>query len=74
MAIDPELFPVENLDLDRLYANLVESESTVETCESMLTQELHPDERSQWAARLASEKDMVELLKELIKRKRLADA
>jgi hypothetical protein len=73
MAIDPDLFPVENLDLDRLYANLIETESTIETAEAMLTQDIPEEERSQWLARLASDKDMVVLLKELIKRKRLAN-
>jgi adenosine deaminase len=73
MGINPDLFPVEDLVLDRLYANQIESEDTVELVRGVLTQDdLHEEERARYEARLAEEEDKVDLLKELISRKRLA--
>lgn len=73
MAIDPNLFPIENLVLERLYSNLVESEDTVVLLKDMLVQDIPQEERDKYVARLAEEEDKVVLLKELIKRKRRAE-
>lgn len=70
MTVNPDIFPVEDLVLDRLYANLVESEKTVELTELMLRNDLVPEERAHYEARLAEEQAQIPLLRELIERRR----
>lgn len=78
MAIDPSLFPLEDLVLDRLFANLIESEDTVRLLEGIISTDkpqgtLPLEERSRYDARMAEEMDKVDLLKKLIKLKRQAE-
>jgi len=76
MAINADIFPLEDLVLDRLYANLVESEDTVRLLETLVgpgRSDWTQEELNQYEARLAEEQDKVELLRELISRKRKAE-
>lgn len=70
MSVNPDIFPVEELVLERLYANLVESKETIELAELMLRNELEPEERAHYETRLKEEQEMVPLLNELISRRR----
>ena len=73
MAIDASIFPLEDLVLDRLYANLVESEDTVQLLETLVgssRSDWTAEQLSQYEARLGEEEDKVELLKKLISLKR----
>jgi len=74
MAINADLFPVEDLVLDRLYANLIESEDTVSLLLGLVVgDDWDENETARYEARLAEEQDKVILLKELINRKRQAE-
>ena len=71
MALSPDLFRVEDLDLDRLYANLSEYDQTIRIVEGQLERDdLHEWERAQFAGRLQSETDMRKLTEQLIEKKR----
>jgi ABC-type hemin transport system ATPase subunit len=71
MAIDPTIFNVDDLDLDRLASNLVESTEAIELVELALRQsDIDPVERAKYQARLGEEQDQVDLLRKLIVIKR----
>lgn len=71
--VDPDIFPVEHLVLDRLYANLVECQSSIELCELMLLNDLDPIERTHYETRLDNDRDQEVLLRQLIERKRASE-
>ena len=73
MAIDASLFRVEDLDLDRLYANKVESDKTIDLLKTVLANPegtYSPEEIAQFEARLAAEQDTIVLVGDLIERRR----
>lgn len=71
MAISPDLFKVEDLDLDRLNANLVELDETLKILDLQLQRDdLTETERVVYEARRESDRDMRTLTEKLIERKR----
>ena len=75
MPISADPFRVEDLDPDRLAANLVEIEETIRILDSLLADpNVGKQERAEYEVRRRREDETLTLTKELLRRRRIYDA